>query len=187
MSEHLGLPANPLVGTQPPKLPSRYNWALPPTMAAPNPKGLQEPGNLSIWSRPTVQNSNGSHSSEYSTSFQDENGKEVLVPSVVGGKFLTPTGEKPPEGSPEEKEMFKRAWQHYGQTGENLGKFDTPENADVYSEQLHNRPSARPQMGNPPEMAAPGPISMPDSKAPNLAITPPPAVSTIGGKKTRIC
>ena len=109
------------------------------TMVIANPKGLVEAGNLPIWRRPTVQNADGSHSSEYSVSFADEHGHEVLVPTVVNGKFLTPDGKKPPEGSAEEKAMFRRGWAHYGQTGENLGKFDNPDDADVYAQQLHNR------------------------------------------------
>lgn len=109
-------------------------------MATPNPTGLKESGNLPIWNRPTVRNDDGTHSSEYSTSFRDEKtGYEVLVPTVVNGKFLTPDGKKPREGSAEEKAMFRRAWDHYLKTGENLGKFDTPENADAYSRVLHNR------------------------------------------------
>src|SRR5208337_4266672 len=67
-------------------------------MATPNAAGLLEPGNLDISNRPVVQNADGSHSTEYSTSFE-ENGREVLVPTVVNGKFLTPDGKKPPEGS----------------------------------------------------------------------------------------
>lgn len=110
-----------------------------PNMAVPNPKGLVERGNLPIWNRPTVQNADGSHSSEYSVSFQDEQGREVLVPTVVNGKFLTPDGTKPPEGSAAEKTMFRAAWDHYLKTGENLGKFDNADNADAYSQQLHNR------------------------------------------------
>lgn len=109
-------------------------------MATPNPKGLKEPGNLPIWNRPTVRNADGTHSSEYSTSFQDsKTGYEVLVPTIVNGKFLTPDGKKPREGSAEEKAMFKKAWDHYLQTGENLGKFDSPANADAYANALHNR------------------------------------------------
>ena len=73
-------------------------------MAVPNAQGLAEPGNLPIWNRPVVQNADGSHSSEYSTSFEQD-GKEVLVPTVVNGKFLTPDGKKPPEGSAAEEAM----------------------------------------------------------------------------------
>lgn len=112
-------------------------------MAAPNPKGLVEKGNLPIWNRPTVQNSDGSHSSEYSTSFEDDSGHEVLVPTVVGGKFLTPDGKKPEEGSAAEKAMFKAAWSHYLKSGENLGKFDNPDDADAYAGVLHNRGNSK--------------------------------------------
>lgn len=113
-------------------------------MVVPNPKGLVESGNLPIWNRPTVQNADGTHSSEYSTSFEKD-GKEVLVPTIVNGRFLTPDGKKPPEGSEAEKAMFAAARQHYLDTGEHLGKFDNPEDADTYAEQLHNRGSVPPR------------------------------------------
>jgi hypothetical protein len=101
--------------------------------------GMIKPGNINLSNRPVVKNQEGTHSSEYSTSFQDEQGREVLVPTIVNGKFLTPDGKKPKEGSAEEKAMFKRAWQHYEQTGQNLGIFDTPEHADAYADIVHNR------------------------------------------------
>ena len=112
-----------------------------------NPKGLIEPGNLNIRNRPTIENDDGSHSSELSFS-REENGKEVLVPSIVNGRFMTPDGKMPPMGhevdgkyvpTPEEQAMYDRAWQHYRETGEHLGKFDTPDHADAYAERLHNR------------------------------------------------
>jgi hypothetical protein len=101
--------------------------------------GMIKPGNLDLNNRPIVKNADGTRSSEYSTSFADEQGHEVLVPTVVNGKFLTPDGKKPKEGSAEEKAMFKRAWQHYEKTGEHLGIFDTPEHADAYADVVHNR------------------------------------------------
>ncbi len=76
-------------------------------------------------------------------SFGDDKGREVLVPTVVNGKFLTPDGKKPPEGSAAEKTMFKRAQQHYEQTGEHLGIFDSPEHADTYAQAVHNRKLSR--------------------------------------------
>src|SRR5579872_2633160 len=100
--------------------------------------GMLEPGNINLNGRPTVRNADGSISSEFSTSF-DDNGREVLVPTVVDGKFLTPDGKKPQPGSDAEKEMFRRAFQHYKQTGRHLGIFDTPKNADAYAEQVHAR------------------------------------------------
>ena len=35
--------------------------------------------------------------------------------------------------------MFARAWQHYLKTGQNLGMFDNPANADAYAQELHSR------------------------------------------------
>ena len=70
---------------------------------------------------------------------EDDKGREVLIPTVVDGKFLTPDGKKPPKGSKEEKAMFRRAWKHYEETGENLGVFDTPEHAEAYAQRVHSR------------------------------------------------
>jgi hypothetical protein len=117
-------------------------------MATPHPQGLVVPGNLSIWDRPTIQNDDGTHSSELSFS-REEDGQEVLVPTIVRGKFLTPDGKIPPLGhkdksgkyipTPLEKAMQKRAWAYYQETGEHLGKFDSVDDADAYAEILHNR------------------------------------------------
>ena len=136
------------------------------------PQGMVEEGNLPIWNRPAVQNGDGSHSSEYSTSFEQD-GKEVLVPTVVSGKFLTPDGKKPKPGSPEEKAMFKAAWQHYLDTGENLGKFKNAKDADAYANALHNRGAAK--------STSKGGIAPPPKTGKTAAagITPPP-----GGKQT---
>jgi hypothetical protein len=101
--------------------------------------GMITPGNINLTTRPVVKNDDGSHSSEYSVSMEDDKGHEVLVPTVVDGKFLTPDGKKPKPGSPEEKAMFQRAWQHYEQTGQHLGIFDNPDHADAVAQQIHNR------------------------------------------------
>jgi hypothetical protein len=108
-------------------------------MVGPNPKGLIEPGNLDIRNRPIIQNEDGTHSSEYSISIGDEKGREILIPTVVNGRFLTPDGKKPAEGSAAEKQMFRRAEDHYHDTGEHLGIFDNPDDADAYAERLHSR------------------------------------------------
>ena len=121
-------------------------------MVTPNPPGLVESGNIPINNRPSVKNADGSSSTEYSISFK-HNGVEVLVPTMVNGKFLTPDGKKPPEGSAEEKAMFKRAEQHYRDTGENLGKFKTVKDANAYAKKLHERGDAIP----------PRPKSVPDN------------------------
>ena len=90
------------------------------------PPGMVEEGNLDINNRPIVKNPDGSISTELSFSISSD-GKEVLIPSVVNGKMLS---------QPEAIDHFKK-------TGENLGKFKTPEDADAYAEQLHNRPDPR--------------------------------------------
>lgn len=115
--------------------------------------GLVQQGNLDLTNRPRIRNDDGSISTEFSFSFGDGKGHEILVPTVVNGKFLTPDGKKPPEGkrvkgadgkaryvpSPEEKAMWKRAQEHYEKTGEHLGVFDTTEHADAAAERIHNR------------------------------------------------
>jgi hypothetical protein len=63
----------------------------------------------------------------------------VLVPTIVNGKFLTLDGKMPEEASAAEKAMFDRAWQHYKDMGEHLGKFDNPDDANAYANVLHNR------------------------------------------------
>lgn len=136
---NIGPYASPLVST-PQSTPSTVSQF----MAVPNPKGMVESGNLPIQNRPVIQNDDGSRSTEFSISMHDNrDGSEVLVPTVVNGKFLTPDGKKPPEGSTAEKTMFKAAWQHYKDTGENLGKFKTPSDANAYAKQLHERQDSR--------------------------------------------
>jgi hypothetical protein len=85
-------------------------------------KGQIEPGNIDIDKRAVVNNADGSISTEQSFSVGVD-GKEVLIPRVVNGKVLS------------EDEAFA----HYQKTGEHLGIFDTPENANAYAESLHER------------------------------------------------
>lgn len=101
--------------------------------------GMLHRGNIDISHRPVVKNDDGTHSSEYSFSFMDDDGHEVLVPTVVDGKFLTPDGKKPKAGSAEEKAMFHKAMDHYYKTGQRLGIFDSSKNADAYANAVHNR------------------------------------------------
>ena len=127
----------------PPTSARAQNQTQPNTTVG-QPQGLMESGNLDLNNRPVVHNEDGTHSSEYSISFGTDKG-EVLVPTVVNGRFLTPSGKKPPEKSAEEQQMFDNARRHYENTGEHMGIFDTPENADAYANQVHNR-------GNSPAM-----------------------------------
>lgn len=85
-------------------------------------KGLIEPGNIKdLYNRPILYNPDGTWSTTSSMSF-DEDGREVLIPTVVNGKRLTD----------------EQAIQYYRRTGQHLGKFDSPENADTYATALHN-------------------------------------------------
>ena len=102
------------------------------------PKGLKEPGNVDLNNRPVIKNSDGSNSTEFSISFGNDKG-EVLIPTVVNGKFLSVDGKKPVPGSTEETDMFNRARQHYEASGEHMGVFDTPDNATAYADAVHNR------------------------------------------------
>lgn len=109
-----------------------------PTMAVENPKGLRKAGNIPIWNRPAVQNPDGTHSSEFSISIGTDKG-EVLIPTVINGRFPTPDGKIRYKGQPGYDEMVKKAIEHYKKTGENLGIFDNAADADAYSQTLHNR------------------------------------------------
>jgi hypothetical protein len=93
--------------------------------AGPGPQGsaagLLEPGNIDLAYRPVVKNADSTISTVRSMSFE-ENGKEVLVPTVSNdGKILSD----------------KDAIAEYHKTGQFLGKFDNPKNATDYAKKLH--------------------------------------------------
>lgn len=89
--------------------------------------GLIEQGNITnLYDRPVLKNADGSVSTTKSFSFA-ENGREVLIPQVIGGKELSK----------------KDAIAHYHKTGEHLGKFATPAAATAYAEALHNEQGQR--------------------------------------------
>lgn len=93
-------------------------------LPSPAPKGdapgLKAPGNIDLAARPVVTNADGSTSTVRSMSFE-ENGTEILVPTVIGDKVVSD----------------QEAIEHYRKTGQHLGKFDTPEHATAYAERLH--------------------------------------------------
>ena len=84
-------------------------------------------GNIDLYNRPQYKNPDGSISTVYSMSFND-NGKEVLIPSIAYDSFGKPA-----------KLTSDQAIQRYYDTGEYLGKFNTPEEADQYAEWLHEQ------------------------------------------------
>ena len=89
-----------------------------------DPVGQYGQGNIDLDNRQTVQNDDGSISTEQSFSFYDEQtGKEVLIPLVADGRVMT------------QDEAIDR----YYETGEYLGMFDDWHDADEYAMMLHNR------------------------------------------------
>jgi hypothetical protein len=81
-------------------------------------------GNIDLNNRQVVDNGDGTISTEVSMSFYDEDtGKEILIPTVINGRIVSED----------------EAIDHYYETGEYLGMFDTPQEADEYAEKLHNR------------------------------------------------
>jgi hypothetical protein len=124
-----------------------YSLAGPQPTPAPNfpltgAPGMTKPGNLDPWNRPVLHNPDGSYSTTSSMSISTEDG-EVLIPTVVDGKRLTP----------------EQAADHYKQTGENLGTFDTPDHADAYATALHNAQATMyDNQGN--RLTQPGPLTM---------------------------
>jgi hypothetical protein len=77
-------------------------------------------GNIDLNNRPVVVNEDGSISTVRSMSFE-EDGKEILIPTVVNGRVVSDD----------------EAIEHYYETGEYLGKFDTVEEANEYADKLH--------------------------------------------------
>jgi hypothetical protein len=84
----------------------------------PHPPGLLVPGNLDFNTRPQTRNPDGSHSSVVSMSFQDPQGREVLVPTIADdGRSLS----------------ADEAKQQYYMTGQHLGIFDSGDAATHYA------------------------------------------------------
>ena len=84
-------------------------------------------GNLDLTKRPKYKNPDGTISTVDSFSI-NENGKEVLLPTIVWGA----------DGKPKrltEDEAIK----HYRATGEYLGKFNSVDEANTYAKKLHQQ------------------------------------------------
>ena len=86
-------------------------------------QGMVFPGNLDINNRPSVRNPAGGTSSVYSMSINVD-GREYLIPRVSeDGRLLS------------EEEAIAE----FNKTGNNLGAFDSPENATRYATGLHEQ------------------------------------------------
>lgn len=84
---------------------------------------MRQRGNIDLSTRPVVENADGSFSTvnSFSVNLDDGDG-EILLP-LVG-----PKGETWSEDE---------AIAHYLETGQHLGKFENPDAATAYAEQLH--------------------------------------------------
>ena len=102
------------------------------------PIGQYGMGNIDLYNRPVIKNPDGSISTVRSMSFND--GKnEVLIPTVSPAGVMTP----------------QEAINRYRQTGEYLGKFNTPEQANEYAQRLHEEQANLYNNGTPTGFAAP--------------------------------
>jgi hypothetical protein len=109
----------------------QFNALMPPSAAGSmfdrSPQkaaGLIVPGNINIHARPVVRNADGSISTVRSMSFTDDDGRAVLIPTVIDGRGIVPPAE---------------AIKYYYQTGQHLGIFEHPGAADTYAQALHEQ------------------------------------------------
>lgn len=93
-----------------------------PYSAPTNAPGMLAPGNINLGGRPILHNPDGTVSSERSFSIGTDQG-EVLIPRIFDGKDHTE----------------REAIDHYKQTGQHMGIFDSPAHADAYAEKIHSR------------------------------------------------
>lgn len=102
------------------------------------PVGMHKIGNIDVNNRPVVHNDDGSISTVFSTRAPLGDGKWALIPTIVNGKFLTPSGKKPNEKNPAEMQALEdAATEHFKKSGEHLGIFDSPDAADKFAEITH--------------------------------------------------
>ena len=131
--------------------------AWPP--APPTYPGMSAWGNIDLDKRPVVRNADGSISTVRSMGVNFGDG-ETLIPTVSqDGRVM---------GDEE-------AVDYYRKTGQHLGKFDTPENADFYAQKLHEQQADQylPQAAPKEESSHTGPQGMGSVLGMGTLIPPP--------------
>lgn len=94
-----------------------------PMYVLPGRWGVVQPGTLDLKARPTVHNLDGSTSTVRSITVTDDQGRAILLPTVVNDQVVSP----------------RQAIAHYKQTGQHLGVFKNEAAADQYATALHNQ------------------------------------------------
>jgi hypothetical protein len=87
----------------------------------PSAPGLVVPGNIDVHNRQKIP-VDGGYATVRSMNFTDD-GRSVLIPTAADGRIMTPD----------------EAIAYYDQTGQHLGIFDTPENAEAFGKNLHEQ------------------------------------------------
>jgi hypothetical protein len=97
--------------------------------------GLLIPGNINLNNRPVVHNPDGSISTVRSITITDNQGRAILIPTVVNGRVVS----------------NDEAINHYRQTGEHLGVFSNEPAANAYAQNLHQQQAKQylPKQGPP--------------------------------------
>ena len=114
-------------------------------------QGMIRQGNIDVNHRPVIINDDGSHSTIFSFTVPinkdgslwngdyEKAPQYALVPSIAGGKFLTPDGKKPKESDRNALQKLEdAAANHYQKTNEHLGIFSSEQAADKYATATHS-------------------------------------------------
>jgi hypothetical protein len=95
-------------------------------------------GNIDVNHRPVIWNDDGTPSTIYSATVPVGNGQWALVPTIAGGKFLTPDGKIPKESDRRAMQALEdAALAQYRASGEHLGLFASQQAADDYANRTH--------------------------------------------------
>ena len=93
-----------------------------------NSVGQYGKGNIDLYNRPQYRQPDGSVSTVRSMSFGDENGQEILVPTIANDDYGRPY-----------QMTDRQAIDRYYDTGEYLGKFNSIHDANNYGDLLHQQ------------------------------------------------